>query len=477
METKTHIAIVTVPVYSHLRSILEFAKKLINLDKNIHVTCINPIFGSPFNNVKSLFETLPSTINYIFLPSINLEDLPKDIHPALKVQATIYRSIPIIYDALNTLHSSSKLVAIVADGLITEALPLAKKLNILAYSYFPSTTMLLSLCLYSSKLDKKICSEYKELLEPLEIPGCIPINGSDLPDPMQDRSGEAYKVFLEANDRFYLADGIMINSFLELEEITIKALQQKEGEGIPSIYPIGPFIQNNVSCDNKGISDSEYFRWLDKHEEKSILYVSFGSGGTLCNDQIIELAYGLELSGQNFLWVLRPPNKFGVIDDIGSDENEEDVFQFLPNGFLERTKGKGFVVPYWAPQIEILGHSSIGGFLSHCGWNSTLESVVNGIPLIAWPLFAEQKMNAALVTDGLKVAIRPKLNEKGIVERREIDKVVNNLMVGEEGKEIRQRMEKLKGGAIDALKENGSSTRTLTQLALKWKSLGVTLEN
>ncbi|KAK2352496.1 hydroquinone glucosyltransferase [Trifolium repens] len=471
METKIHIALVTVPVYSHLRSILEFTKTLVNLNQNIHVTCINPTFGSSIcNNVKTLFETLPSNINYMFLPPINLQDLPKDIHPALKVQATIYRSIPSINDALNTLHSSSKLVAVVADGLITQVLQLAKKLNILAYSYFPSTTMLLSLCLHSSNLDKTITSEYKDLLEPLEIPGCIPIHSTDLPNPMQDRSGEEYKVFLEGNDRFYLADGILVNSFLALEEMTIRALQQKECEGVPSIYPIGPFVQN-VSCD-KG-SDFEYLKFLDKQEKKSILYVSFGSGGTLSNEQIIELAFGLELSGQNFLWVLRPPNKFGVIDDFDSSEYEDDIlFQFLPNGFLERTKEKGLVVPYWAPQVEILGHSSIGGFLCHCGWNSTLESIVHGIPLIAWPLFAEQKMNAALLSDGLKVAIRPKVNEKGIVEREEIAKVVKNLMVGEEGKGIRERMEKLKGDAIDALKENGSSTRTLTQLAFKWESLG-----
>ncbi|AES74414.1 UDP-glucosyl transferase, putative [Medicago truncatula] len=256
METKIHIALVTVPVYSHLRSILEFTKRLVHLNQNIHVTCINPTFSSSIcNNVKSLFETLPSNINYMFLPPINLEDLPKDIHPALKVEATLHRSIPSIYDALDTLHSSSKLVAVISDGLINEVLRLTKKLDILAYSYFPSTTMLLSLCLHSSSLDKTISSANKDLLEPLEIPGCIPIHGTDLPDPMLDRSSEAYKIFLEANDRFYLADGIMVNSFLALEETTIRALQEKEDEGIPSIYPIGPFVQN-VSCDNG--SDLEY---------------------------------------------------------------------------------------------------------------------------------------------------------------------------------------------------------------------------
>ncbi|KAH1086342.1 hypothetical protein AAZX31_07G104900 [Glycine max] len=470
MEVTTHIAIVSVPVYSHLRSILEFSKRLVHLHRDIHVTCINPTFGSPCNNTKALFHSLPSNISYTFLPPINMEDLPHDTHPAILVQVTISRSLPLIHDALKTLHSSSNLVAIISDGLVTQVLPFGKELNILSYTYFPSTAMLLSLCLYSSMLDKTITGEYRDLSEPIEIPGCIPIRGTDLPDPLQDRSGVAYKQFLEGNERFYLADGILVNNFFEMEEETIRALQQEEGRGIPSVYAIGPLVQKE-SCNDQG-SDTECLRWLDKQQHNSVLYVSFGSGGTLSQDQINELAWGLELSGQRFLWVLRPPNKFGIIADIGA--KNEDPSEFLPNGFLKRTQGRGLVVPYWASQVQILAHGAIGGFLCHCGWNSTLESVVYGIPLIAWPLFAEQKMNAVLLTDGLKVALRAKVNEKGIVEREEIGRVIKNLLVGQEGEGIRQRMKKLKGAAADALKDDGSSsTMTLTQLALKWKNLSL----
>ncbi|KAK7350404.1 hypothetical protein VNO77_08999 [Canavalia gladiata] len=468
METTTHIAIVSVPVYSHLRSILEFSRRLVHIHQDIHVTCINPTFGSPCNNTKALFDSLPSTIDYMFLPPINLEDFPHDTHPAIQVQVTISRSLPLIHDALKRLHSRSRLVGVIVDGLITQALSFGKELKIMSLSYFPSTAMLLSLCLYSSMLDKKISCEYKDLLDPIEIPGCIPIHAVDLPDPLQDRSSEAYKQFLEGNERFYLADGILVNTFYEMEERTIRALQQEEGRGVPFVYAIGPFVQKG-SC-NEG-SETEYLRWLDQQQHNSVLYVSFGSGGTLSYDQINELAWGLELSGQKFLWVLKPPNKFGIIADIGAEN--EDPFQFLPNGFLKRTKGHGLVVPYWASQVQILSHGAIGGFLCHCGWNSTLESIMHGVPLIAWPLFAEQKMNAVLLTNGLKVALRPKLNEKGMVERDEIAKVVKSLMVGEEGKGIHQSMKKLKDDADDALREDGSSTRTLTQLALKWKSLAV----
>jgi len=149
--------------------------------------------------------------------------------------------------------------------------------------------------------------------------------------------------------------------------------------------------------------------------------------------------------------------------------------EFLPSGFLERTKEQGMVVPSWAPQSEILGHGSVGGFLSHCGWNSTLESVVHGVPLITWPLFAEQRMNAVVMSEGLKVGVRARVSENGLVERVEIAEMIKCLMEEEEGREMRKRMKELKEDAANAIKEDGSSTKTLSQLALVWKSL--TCEN
>ena len=124
-------------------------------------------------------------------------------------------------------------------------------------------------------------------------------------------------------------------------------------------------------------------------------------------------------------------------------------------------KGARLVVSTWAPQIQVLGHGSTGGFLSHCGWNSTLESVVHGIPLIAWPLHAEQKMNALMLVEDLRVAMRPKANEHGIVERDEVASVIKGLMEGEEGEKLRSNMKHLKDAAGKVLRKDGSSTRTL----------------
>jgi len=199
-----------------------------------------------------------------------------------------------------------------------------------------------------------------------------------------------------------------------------------------------------------------------------VLYVSFGSGGTLSQHQIDELALGLELSGQRFLWVLRAPSNLPSAAYL--ETAEEDPLQFLPKGFLERTKEKGLVVASWAPQVQILGHSSVGGFLSHCGWNSTLESVQEGVPLITWPLFAEQRMNAVMLAEGLKVALRPRFNEDGIVEKEEIAKVIKCLMEEEIGKGMRERMRTLKDVAAHAL-QDGSSKQTLSRLTSEWENL------
>ncbi|OIW07635.1 hypothetical protein TanjilG_03743 [Lupinus angustifolius] len=298
------------------------------------------------------------------------------------------------------------------------------------------------------------------------MPGCVPLLGQDLPAPTQNRSSDAYKNFLECSKGITIADGILLNSFLEMEPDTIKALEENLN-GKMSFYPLGPITQKASTIEENG---SECLRWLDNQPPSSVLYVSFGSDGTLTQNQVNELALGLELSDQKFLWVLRSPSNSTSAAYLGP--HNDDPLKYLPNGFLERTKDKGLVVPSWAPQIQVLGHNSVGGFLSHCGWNSILESMQEGVPLITWPLFAEQRMNAVMLTDGLKVALRPKVNEDGIVEKEEIAKVIKCLIEGVEGKEIRKRMNGLKDAATNAIKEDGSSTHTMSKLATKWENFG-----
>ncbi|MED6217400.1 hypothetical protein PIB30_017247 [Stylosanthes scabra] len=326
--------------------------------------------------------------------------------------------------------------------------------------------MALSFSFYLPQLDQAVQGEYKDMIEPVQIPGCVPVHGRDLTDPVQDRNNEAYKFLLHHSNRFRRAAGIIENSFYELESGAISELQRVE-PGRPPIYPVGPLV--NVENGRTGDKDHECLRWLDDQPRGSVLFVCFGSGGTLSSAQIDELALGLETSKQRFLWVMRSPNNKVANASYFNAQSQADPLDFLPKGFVERTKGRGLVVPSWAPQAQVLAHESIGGFLTHCGWNSTLESVVNGVPLIAWPLYAEQKMNAVLVTEDAKVALRPKISENGLVEREEIANVVKSLMEGEEGKKVRHRMKVLKEAATKTLGENGDSTKNIVELINKWK--------
>jgi hydroquinone glucosyltransferase len=463
----SHVAILPSPGMGHLIPLVEFAKRLVHHHTFIKITFIVPVDGPPSKAQKSVLDALPSSMNYIFLPPVNLDDLPEGTKIEPIISLTVARSLPSLRDAFKLLVQTTKFKALVVDLFGTDAFDVAREFHVSPYIFFPSTAMALSLFLNLPKLDEMVSCEYRDHPEPLKIPGCIPICGKDLLDPIQDRKNEAYKWVLHHAKRYRLAEGIMVNSFMELEPGPIQTLQAQE-PGKPPVYPVGPLV--NIGSSGK-VEGSECLKWLDEQPHGSVLFVSFGSGGSLSYDQINELALGLEMSEQRFLWVVRPPNdKVANATFFSHVQTHKDPFDFLPKGFLERTKGRGVVLPSWAPQAQILSHGSTGGFLTHCGWNSILESVVNGIPLIAWPLYAEQKMNAVMLTEDIKVAVRAKANENGLVGREEIGRLTKALMEGEDGKKLRSRMKELKDAAARVLSEDGSSTKALSELALSWKN-------
>ncbi|KAL0309310.1 UNVERIFIED_CONTAM: Hydroquinone glucosyltransferase [Sesamum radiatum] len=463
-----HIAILPTPGMGHLIPLLQFAKNLLHRH-HFSATFIIPTCSLILAPQKAFLSTLPAGVDYLLLPAVSTDDLPPDVKVETLISVVIARSLPSIRDAVKSIleDNSKKLAAFVVDLFGTDGIDVALELNIPPYIFFSSTAMALSLFLHLPKLDKTVSCEYKDVPEKLRFPGCIPIHGKDLLDPLQDRQNDAYKWVLHHCKKYRTAEGIIVNSFKELEPGPIEALQEQE-IGKPIVYPIGPLIRTGSKPDDIS-EESVCIKWLDDQPSNSVLYVAFGSGGTLPRDQIIELALGLEMSEVRFLWVLRCANDMTSNPTYFSIESSDDPLAYLPQGFLERTKGRG-LVPSWAPQARILAHGSTCAFLTHCGWNSTLESIVNGVPLIAWPLYAEQKMNAVLLHEDVKVALRPKVGENGLVERAEIANVVKCLMEGEEGKEIRGRVRNLKEAAANVLSENGSSTMLLDELAEKWKS-------
>lgn len=194
--------------------------------------------------------------------------------------------------------------------------------------------------------------------------------------------------------------------------------------------------------------------WLDKQEVDSVIYISFGSTTTMSDDQVRELAKGLEESGQKFIWVLRTADKGDVFEG-----EEEGIRPQLPQGYEERVKNRGIVVRDWAPQLEILGHPSTAWFMSHCGWNSCLESISMGVPIAAWPMHSDQPNNAILLTEVLRIGImvRDWEHQAELVTSDAIEDVVRRLMTSKEGKETRKRAADLGEAVRGSVAEGGAS--------------------
>ncbi|GJU52565.1 zeatin O-glucosyltransferase-like protein [Tanacetum coccineum] len=194
------------------------------------------------------------------------------------------------------------------------------------------------------------------------------------------------------------------------------------------LWALGPF--NPLDVKRSKLDQSSCLKWLDKQASNSVIFVSFGTTTLFSQEQINEIAIGLEESNQKFVWVVR---------DADDDRVSREIK--LPVGYENRVKDQGSVVRKWAPQLEILSHRSIGGFMSHCGWNSCIESLSMGVPIAAWPIHSDQPNNAVLVTEVLKAGLVVKewCQREQVVAAASVENVVRRLMGSKEGEDVRKR--------------------------------------
>ncbi|KAK6138543.1 hypothetical protein DH2020_027710 [Rehmannia glutinosa] len=237
-------------------------------------------------------------------------------------------------------------------------------------------------------------------------------------------------------------DGDIYNTCRLIEGPYIDILERKGIARNRKSWAIGPISPaDGLLLPYEG-RPHECLEWLDKQEPKSVIYVSFGTTITLSDEEIKELALGLEQSKMKFIWVLRDADKCDVFD--GQVRRVE-----LPQGFEERLEGVGLVVRDWAPQPQILAHPSTGGFMSHCGWNSCLESITMGVPIAALPMHTE------ILKIG--VVVREWKQRTEVVRASTVENVVKRLMASEEGDEIRKRAGELSAAVRRATQEGGAS--------------------
>ncbi|KAE8100547.1 hypothetical protein FH972_018435 [Carpinus fangiana] len=467
---KPHVAVLPSPGLGHVIPLLELAKVLV-VHHGVQVSFLNITTEASVAQNQLLHpHTLPPGLRVIDLP-------PADISTLVSEETLVLTRLCInVEESLKPLKSVlmelGKLQALVIDLFCTQAFEICNELSIPTYTFFTPSTSFLAFSLYLPTLDRDVDCEFIDLPAPVQVPGCTPVRIDDLLDQVRNRKIDEYRWFLLHVNRLPMAAGIFLNSWEDLEPVSFKAIREHpfyQKTPTPPVHPIGPLLKRDAATTE---SDAECLAWLDEQPSNSVLFVALGSGGTLTAAQLTELAWGLEMSRQRFIVVARKPSDASAsatFFNVGGDINDPKAY--LPEGFLERTKGVGMAVPSWGPQELVLGHPSTGAFLSHCGWNSTLESITHGIPMVAWPLYAEQRMNATMLVEEVGVAVKPVVEPgKGVVEREEIERVVRMVLEGEEGKVMRRRARELKVKAEKTLNFGGSSYESLSRVTKEWKA-------
>lgn len=248
---------------------------------------------------------------------------------------------------------------------------------------------------------------------------------------------------------------MLVNTFDALEAEALRAVDKLNLIGIGPLFPSAYLDGNDLSDTSFGgdqfQGSRDYVDWLNSKPQSSVIYVSFGTLVMLSKQQMEEIARGLLESRRPFLWVIRPKLENGV------EEKEKNMI--LSN--IEEIEREGMIVP-WCSQVEVLCHPSVGCFVTHCGWNSTLESLVAGVPVVTFPQWSDQGTNAKLIEDVWGTGVRMRVNDgEGMVESEELERCLEMVMGGERGEEMRRNALKWKILAREAVKEGGSSDRNL----------------
>ncbi|KAL9373405.1 hypothetical protein Peur_033025 [Populus x canadensis] len=466
---KAQLVLVPSPGIGHLVPAIEFAKRLLDQDDSFLITVL-VIIRAPFGpdtdtSNQSVLTTIDTRIQYITLPTVTPPDLDPLRSPENYVTSFMEAHKPLVKDAVVNHVMSNKssvpVVGLVVDLFCASMIDVANELGISSYVYFASSAAFLGLLLYLPTRQEHVGIEFKET-DPDLVVSCFanPVPARVLPSVLLNKDG-GYTCFENLGRRFREAKGIVVNSYVELESHAVSSFL---GGGTPPVYTVGPLLNVNGHSLMGSNSDrhGKIMDWLDDQPEKSVVFLCFGSIGRFREAQVKEIALGLEQSGHRFLWSIRKPPPEGHFALPSDYSNFEEV---LPDGFLERTKNIGMVCG-WAPQMQVLAHKAIKGFVSHCGWNSILESLWHGVPIVTWPMHAEQQINAFQMVEDLGIAVEMTLDYRmrsdNLLLADKIARSVKSAM--EDDGEVRNKVKAMSEASRKAVMEGGSSFAALGDL-------------
>ncbi|XP_059636734.1 7-deoxyloganetin glucosyltransferase-like [Cornus florida] len=460
---RPHAVCIPYPAQGNINPMLKLAKLLHS--KGFHITFVN----TEFNHKRLLKSRGPDSLNA--LPSFRFETIPDGLPPSdtdatqdipsLCASITKHCLAPFreLLSKLNDTTSSNEppVTCIVSGGAMTFTLAAAEELGIPKVLFWPTSACgFMGYVQYPNLIEKGFAGFKGMSLDSVIdwIPGMIGIRLKDIPTFIRSTDPDDFmiKFAIDEAERDKRASAIIFNTFEELEHDVVDALSSM----FPPIYTIGPLhlLINQIDNDDLKLIGSNLWKeesgclqWLDSKKPNSVVYVNFGSITVMTPKQLVEFAWGLANSNQTFLWVMRP-------DLVAGDS------AILPPEFVSETKERGLLAS-WCPQEEVLAHPSIGGFLTHNGWNSTLESISFGVPMICWPFFGEQPTNCWYCCTQWDIGMEIDSD----VKRDEVEFLVKELMVGDKGKVMKKKAMEWKKLAEEAsTSSTGSSSMNLDKL-------------
>ncbi|XP_010672458.2 UDP-glucose flavonoid 3-O-glucosyltransferase 7 [Beta vulgaris subsp. vulgaris] len=457
-----HIIFLPYMAPGHLMPMVDIARVFANQPNTKATIITTPANAARFHSTTSrdvaiLNVSLP--LKEVGLPE-GCENLVST--PTRETTFKLFKAIEMLHPKLEIMLLENNPDCIVSDYLYPWTVDVAHKLGIPRLAFSGGCFFNNCVCFNLEKYrpHDHVLSENQEFVVP-NLPDEIVLTRSQLQDIVKGDT-KFNQLFERIRQAEMNSFGVLMNSFYGLE--SHYANYFKNEMGINS-WHIGPlFLFNKPILDEKTtIEGQSCLDWLNSKVSNSVLYICFGSLTRFTKSQLIEMASALKDSGCSFIWVLGKVLK----SNESKDQNKEEEW-WLPNWFEDNMKetNDGLVIRGWAPQAMILEHRAIGGFLTHCGWNSILEGVCAGVPLITWPVFADQFYNEKLVTQVLKIGVEVgnmvwkawAIDETEIVEKEKIKIAIKRVMgEGKEGEEIRKKVKEFSELAHKAVKEGGSS--------------------
>ncbi|XP_015692466.1 UDP-glycosyltransferase 88A1-like [Oryza brachyantha] len=461
----------------HVLPMLEVAKVFLRHGYDVTMVLLEPPFkssGSDALAVERLVASNPS-VSFHVLPPLPAPDFASfGKHPFLLVLQLLKQYNERLEGFLRSIPRQ-RLHSLVVDMFCVDAIDVCAKLGVPVYTFFASGVSVLSVLTQLPTVLAGRETGLKELGDtPLDFLGVPPMPASHLIKELTEHpEDEICKAMMNRWKRNTETMGVLVNSFESLESRAAQALRDPlcvPGKVLPPIYCVGPLVGEGAK---EGAERHECLAWLDAQPEQSVVFLCFGSKGTFSAEQLKEIAVGLENSGQRFMWVVRaPPSTTEGLKKYFEQRPEPDLNALFPEGFMERTKDSGFIVTSWAPQVDVLHHPATGAFVTHCGWNSALEGITAGVPMLCWPQYAEQKMNKVFMTAEMGVAVELEGYNSDFVKAEELEAKVRLVMESEEGRQLRARSAARKKEAEAALAEGGSSHEAFVQFLSDAENLG-----